>query len=538
MKHLLLSLLFTCSLGWGQTAPPVVDNGSFINSTTGWTVLGGFRSVQAGGHDGGNLMYMGAGQGDTWDRTSQTINNFVPGTNYTISYWVMMSGTSGTYFDATVSRADGSTVTNYTITDTYIGSWTQYTVDFTASDPSYSINFTSWNNPGANYLSDVTVYETPAPIQIAPTVSGGGTTANTGGGTATSTTTTSGSTSAEMNVAAAGSDHVFVYQGNAGADWSNVLLIQPSWFWTCATCAVTSGLVNAVTWPDPAYTYVYIVDANNTPVTPDSGSWYTFSSTAPAQYSSNITQVQQAQLTDVIIRQTSLITGNKIYLDQTGNDPMVMIQQIGDFNRVTGIGQPAAILHGNANTVRIVQGSEAVSSDGNMVDLSIVGGNNIIYLEQGAAVYGGHGGHYQMLNIAGNSNNVTHIQSMYGGQGGHYMFTNIVGDNNNSFVNQSGTGNKAIWTSINGNYNAQDVQQYGSGNHYLDITLTGDHNSATVIQAGDVASHATINLTNAGGASSISLYQSSAAGQPPAVYSIQQTCANPAGCSVSVSQGR
>jgi hypothetical protein len=76
--------------------------------------------------------------------------------------------------------------------------------------------------------------------------------------------------------------------------------------------------------------------------------------------------------------------------------------------------------------------------------------------------------------------------------------------------------------------------QSGTGNHYLDLTLTGNGHNVNITQK-DAGSHkATINLTNAGGATALSLVQQ---GNTNQVYSITQQCANLSGCSVSVTQG-
>lgn len=64
-------------------------------------------------------------------------------------------------------------------------------------------------------------------------------------------------------------------------------------------------------------------------------------------------------------------------------------------------------------------------------------------------------------------------------------------------------------------------------------TIVGDGHTVTIDQRGEHS--ATINLINAGGASSLTLIQSGIGSQ---AYSIQQSCAQLSGCSISVTQGR
>lgn len=134
--------------------------------------------------------------------------------------------------------------------------------------------------------------------------------------------------------------------------------------------------------------------------------------------------------------------------------------------------------------------------------------------------------------IMGTGNNVT-IEQVH-----HSTYVNqtMVGNNNTSVILQSGSGTKEINSVISGNYNTQNITQSGSGHDELDITLIGNHNSATILQAGSVENEAIVHLENVGGPSTLTLTQT---GGPPSdsnQYGITQLCANPAGCSVSVTQ--
>jgi hypothetical protein len=79
-----------------------------------------------------------------------------------------------------------------------------------------------------------------------------------------------------------------------------------------------------------------------------------------------------------------------------------------------------------------------------------------------------------------------------------------------------------------------DITQQGSGS-FFDLSLTGNGHNVTASQK-DAGSHkATVNLTNNGGASTVTLIQQGATAQN---INITQQCATLSGCSVSVTQGQ
>lgn len=158
----------TTPLAAGQTAPPppppvpTIANGTFQNAGASWTMAGQFRSVATGtGHNGSNTLNFGAGNGDVHDTASQTITGLTSGRTYTVTYWVKMGGTNGTYLDGKITRADGSQVVNYTITNQEIADWKQVYLTFTSYGDTYTLTFTSYNDPSINYISDVAIIETP-----------------------------------------------------------------------------------------------------------------------------------------------------------------------------------------------------------------------------------------------------------------------------------------------------------------------------------------------------------------------------------------
>ena len=73
------------------------------------------------------------------------------------------------------------------------------------------------------------------------------------------------------------------------------------------------------------------------------------------------------------------------------------------------------------------------------------------------------------------------------------------------------------------------------GTHYLDINLSGNGHNVTASQTGAGNHATTLDLTNAGGASTVNVTQQGSTAQ---TYSLQQSCANAAGCSTTITQGQ
>ena len=202
-----------------------------------------------------------------------------------------------------------------------------------------------------------------------------------------------------------------------------------------------------------------------------------------------------------------------------------------------GIGQDKALIDGDSNNITIRQGVSATGN--NEIKLRVVGNTNTLNLNQANTTQGiaiGGNGHYLYTDIFGSLNTLTTQQSNTGGVGGHYAETTISGNSNNITKLQTGNGNKIMFTNIVGNNNTVTANQKDTGQHYLDLKLTGNGHNANIVQEGSASHRATIDLTNAGGSSSVILNQNS--NTTPQVYSIQQSCANAAGCSVTVTQNQ
>lgn len=255
-------------------------------------------------------------------------------------------------------------------------------------------------------------------------------------------------------------------------------------------------------------------------------------------YSSDITTDQLTALNAARTRLNAIGSSNRIDLYSDGSGNAVTIEQAGGYNRIQGIGGGNARVAGFGTSVNIKQGDTGTGP--NLIELYVQGNGNDVTVSQARNVTTGardgseSNGHYLQLNMTGDVNTVVMRQGNDGGtSSGHFALLTVAGSSNNLTIKQANDNEKRFFGSVNGNSNSMNVAQQGTGNHYLDLSLTGNNNNATVLQTGSGSHRATIALTNSGGASSINLTQQGSTNQ---VYSVQQICANSAGCSVTVTQ--
>ena len=211
------------------------------------------------------------------------------------------------------------------------------------------------------------------------------------------------------------------------------------------------------------------------------------------------------------------VSGNQIYITQTGNNNTLNILQDGDDNLIIGTDlTSSAVINGDNNALDLDQ----IGND-NVLGLDIVGSSNNVAVTQNQD-------QRAKLDITGSSNNVDLDQSAINYVGEHYMSVIIAGNSNNVDVDQTETGNKKLFLDIDGSNNVA-VDQKGTGNHYAEITLTDSHN-VDVTQDGSGDHNATINLS--GNTSSVTLTQDSSTSQN---YYLYQNCSQ-ASCSATVTQ--
>ena len=256
---------------------------------------------------------------------------------------------------------------------------------------------------------------------------------------------------------------------------------------------------------------------------------------------SDITANQLIQKNAAKARVASIQLGNYVYIDQKigSSNNTVTIEQTGNYNKIAGIGGATyAVLSGSSNTVNIKQGDTLGK---NLIEFNVVGNTNNISIWQARNPTTGlqdgseSGGHYIGLNVNGSTNTLSLKQSNDGGStSGHFAYVDITGAGNNGTLKQTGNGEKTFFGIVNGSTNVFDITQQGSGS-YFDLSLTGTGHNVTASQK-DAGSHkATVNLTNSGGASTVTLVQQGATAQN---INITQQCATLSGCSVTVTQGQ
>jgi hypothetical protein len=220
-------------------------------------------------------------------------------------------------------------------------------------------------------------------------------------------------------------------------------------------------------------------------------------------------------------------SGNGIYIQQSGDNLDLDVQQHGDDNLVAGTGTTSqsisdAVVSGDYNTVNITQGSVTNSSDDNVLLFGINGNHNSMTVSQGDAS-GDTGGHRAIIDITGGYNSIGLTQYNLGFGTGQFADINVNGNDNTVSSAQRET-DKMLFVDINGSDNSLTTNQKDSGQHFLDITLGSDQ-TVSVTQEGTGDHAATIDLS--GYSSTLQLNQNSSTDQN---YVINQNCLNANGC--------
>jgi Curlin associated repeat/F5/8 type C domain len=211
--------------------------------------------------------------------------------------------------------------------------------------------------------------------------------------------------------------------------------------------------------------------------------------------------------------------GNSVYIKQASAwaNTQVSITQEGNNNAVTGTDSGWATVDGNGSIIGIQQYGQ-----GNITGVKMnAWGNNIDIKQKGAS---GSDVNDNIFNLEsqGNGNAVTLQQQTNTNTASVKMTYDI---NTVNLTQKGGTGNTSYVT-INGYWNTVNETQNGNNNFSL-VNISGDNNSATVNQTGN--NHSTL-LNLIGNKNTVSVTQTGTGD----TYSLQQTCTNPAGCSVSV----
>ena len=252
-----------------------------------------------------------------------------------------------------------------------------------------------------------------------------------------------------MNVSGAGSNYIFVYQGNDTTTYADLSALGNSiigWSATCTSGSCTVGdvlYVSGVGGNGNDYLFLYTEDADGNVAYPVSGAWYSFETTTaapptPVYGSSAPTTAQQSRM------------DAKLALANAGQGDTVEATIIGD-----------------ENLVNIIQAGGV-----SYLNLSITGNLNTFDSEQDVAT-GSHG--YIEATIIGNSNDVDILQKgrAVDGTGDKAAIVTITGDSNTVDIEQRGLGDKFLDLEITGNDHSASIFQNGAGNHSARVALDG-----------------------------------------------------------------
>ena len=222
-----------------------------------------------------------------------------------------------------------------------------------------------------------------------------------------------------------------------------------------------------------------------------------------------------------------------VFITQVGDNFTTNIQQKGDGNFIGDIDWSGnAIITGDDVTLTIKQGNVTTtgSSDDNGLGLAINGNSTNITVNQGDHA-NDKGEHRAIIDITGTSNVVSLIQYDGGTLAEHFFSLDVDGNSNNLTITQKDNNGKTMFLDVNGNSNTGTFIQEDVGTHYLDVTLDANHD-VTITQRGNGNHAARVIL--AGYSTDFDLIQQ---GNTSQNYTLDNTCSNALGCTISTTQG-
>jgi len=174
------------------------------------------------------------------------------------------------------------------------------------------------------------------------------------------------------------------------------------------------------------------------------------------------------------INQTNSITQNSIYINATGSNNSVYIEQFSKQNQIRGVnGAQAMTINGSGNSVTINQGTVTTPIGKNLAEVSVTGNNNIVSLTQQ------YGGKYAEIITNGLDNQISAQQKDAGGKS---LFINALGNSNNISTLQEGTGNHFLDISAPFGGVTVSATQLGSFTKQFQLLLNSPGIGVTVIQ--------------------------------------------------------
>jgi hypothetical protein len=167
------------------------------------------------------------------------------------------------------------------------------------------------------------------------------------------------------------------------------------------------------------------------------------------------------------INQKNSITQNSIYINATGSNNSVYIEQFSKQNQIRGVnGAQAMTINGSGNNITINQGTATTPIGKNLAEVSVTGNNNIVSLTQQYA------GKYAEIVTNGLGNQIT--------------------------AQQKDVNEKSLFINALGNTNVISALQEGAGNHFLEINAPFGGVTASVTQLGSSAKQFQLLLNSPG----------------------------------------
>jgi len=174
------------------------------------------------------------------------------------------------------------------------------------------------------------------------------------------------------------------------------------------------------------------------------------------------------------INQTNSITQNSIYINSTGSNNSVYIEQFSKQNQIRGVNSAQAMtINGSGNGIIINQGTATTPIGKNLAEVSVTGNYNIISLTQQ------HNSKYAEIITNGLSNQILAQQKDAGGKS---LFISALGNSNNISTLQEGTGNHFLDISAPFGGATVSVTQVGSFTKQFQLLLNSPGIGVTVTQ--------------------------------------------------------
>ena len=196
---------------------------------------------------------------------------------------------------------------------------------------------------------------------------------------------------------------------------------------------------------------------------------YTSAPPAPTYPTATVSATQTTKM-----NQVNTVGHNSVYVDNYGNYTSVNIEQKSDYNVIRGInGAQYMLINGDHNSTTINQGSATTLVGQNLAEVSIIGANNALNLNQTV------NGKYAEINVNGSNNSLTVSQLDAGGKS---AFLGIGSSNNTVNITQQGTGNHFV--EVDSNYGSANVSitQSGSAQKLFQLILNNPGIGVTVQQ--------------------------------------------------------